>query len=68
MFARLITYELSRAGQQLFNDVRQRCPRVKLETVSRLLSRLVDEGLLLVNGWAIRLLDRRALSQLDATG
>jgi CRP/FNR family transcriptional regulator len=37
---------------------------LKLETVSRLFSRFADEGLILVNGRVIRLLDRLALSQI----
>ncbi|HEY3566025.1 MAG TPA: helix-turn-helix domain-containing protein, partial [Casimicrobiaceae bacterium] len=40
---------------------------LKLETVSRLLSRFADEGLIDVSGRVIRLLDRLALSQLVAT-
>jgi CRP/FNR family transcriptional regulator, anaerobic regulatory protein len=40
---------------------------LKLETVSRLLSRFADEGLIVVSGRVIRLLDRMALSQLVAT-
>jgi CRP/FNR family transcriptional regulator, anaerobic regulatory protein len=40
---------------------------LKLETVSRLLSRFAEEGLILVGGRVIRLLDRMALSQLVAT-
>jgi len=40
---------------------------LKLETVSRLLSRFDDEGLIDVSGRVIRLLDRLALSQLVAT-
>lgn len=40
---------------------------LKLETVSRLLSRFADERLIDVSGRVIRLLDRLALSQLVAT-
>jgi CRP/FNR family transcriptional regulator len=40
---------------------------LKLETVSRLFSRFADEGLILVNGRVIRLVDRMALSQIIAT-
>ena len=40
---------------------------LKLETVSRLLSRFAEEGLVDVRGRVIRLLDRLALSQLVAT-
>lgn len=40
---------------------------LKLETVSRLLSRFAEEGLILVSGRVIRLLDRVALLQLVAT-
>ena len=37
---------------------------LKLETVSRLLSRLVDEGLIRAEGRSIKLLDRMALRRL----